>query len=48
LPFIWIEMMKLSAEVRQKIDMIEGLTPVKFLISHVLQKTPPVESYLCD
>ena len=40
--------MELSAEVSQKIEVIERLAPVKLLITHVLQKTPPVKRYLCE
>lgn len=39
-------MMKLSPKVSQEIYVIERLSPVKFLITHVLQETPPVKSHL--
>ncbi len=43
-----VETMELSAEVSQEIHVIERLAAVKFLISHVLQKPPPVKRYLGD
>jgi hypothetical protein len=39
-------MMELSPEVSQKIDVIERLASVKFLIMHILQKKPPMKSHL--
>jgi hypothetical protein len=41
-------MMELSAEVSQKIHVIERLAAVKFPIPHILQKPPLVKRHLGD